>query len=70
MLLDSAQIQQKNIEQENKRRLRTNQEPRLPLYTEDEAKECMELFSPIEYRKNYTIADGIKVRFQDAGHIL
>lgn len=70
MFQDSAEIQKKNIEQENKRRLRTNQEPRVPLYTEDDAKKCMKLFSKVEYTKTNKITDSIEARFQDAGHIL
>lgn len=70
MFQDSAEIQKKNIEQENKRRLRINQEPRIPLYTEDDAKKCMKLFSVVEYTKTNKITDTIEVRFQDAGHIL
>lgn len=67
---DSAQIQEKNIEQENKRRMRIWQEPRLPLYTELDAKKCMPLFSMVEYKKTYKITENIEVRFQDAGHIM
>lgn len=70
MFQDSAEIQKKNIEQENKRRLRTNQYPRVPLYTEDDAKKCMKLFSIVDYKKTNKITDTIEARFQDAGHIL
>ncbi len=70
MLEDSANIQEKNIEQENKRRKKNHQEPRFPLYTEEEAAECMKLFSPIEYTKTNIFTDTIQARFNDAGHIL
>jgi metallo-beta-lactamase family protein len=70
MLEDSAQIQEKNIEQENKRRIRMHQAPRFPLYTQEDAKACMPLFSTIEYTKTYKMNDAIEVRFQDAGHIM
>lgn len=70
MFEDSAQIQEKNVEEENRRRLRTGQEPRLPLYTQDDAKKCMKLFSKVEYTKTYTITQEIEIRFQDAWHIL
>jgi metallo-beta-lactamase family protein len=66
MLEDSAQIQEKNIEQENKRRMRMSQKPRLPLYTQDDAKACMPLFSKVEYTKTYKMNENIEVRFQDA----
>ncbi|MEI6672803.1 MAG: hypothetical protein WCL02_05775 [bacterium] len=58
------------MEQENKRRKQNHQEPRVPMYTIDDAKKCMPLFSTVEYTKTYTITDTIQVRFQDAGHIM
>ncbi len=70
ILEDSAEIQDKNIQQENRRRMRTGQEPRKPLYTKDDAKACMKLFQAIEYRKIINITDTIEARFQDAWHIL
>jgi metallo-beta-lactamase family protein len=70
ILEDSAEIQEKNIEQENKRRKRDHLPARFPMYTLDDAKACMTLFSPVEYRKIYDITDTIQARFQDAGHIL
>jgi len=70
ILEDSAGIQEKNIEQENKRRKQQHLPPRFPMYTVDEAKACMKLFKHIEYRKMITITDTIQATFQDAGHIL
>ena len=67
---DSAEIQEKNTEQENKRRARIGQTPRLPLYNKDDAKKCMSLFSVVEYKKSYNINDKIEVRYQDAWHIM
>jgi len=70
MLEDSANIQEKNIEDENRRRERNNQEPRVPMYTVDDAKACMKLFSPIKYSETFRLNDNIEARFNDAGHIL
>ena len=70
MFEDSAQIQEKNIEDENRRRAKTGQEPRLPMYTLDDAQACMKLFSPIEYTKIFTLNENIQAKFNDAGHIL
>lgn len=70
ILEDSATIQEKNLIEENKRRKKNHEEPRLPMYTVDDAKACIKLFSPVEYRKIITITDKIEARFQDAGHIL
>jgi metallo-beta-lactamase family protein len=41
-----------------------------PLYTEDEAKAVLPLFSPLEYGKDLEVAPGIHATFLDAGHIL
>ena len=70
ILEDSAMIQERNIEEENKRRKQNHQEPRVPMYSVDDAKACMKLFQAIEYRKIINITDTIQARFQDAGHIL
>jgi len=70
ILEDSAMIQKRNIEEENKRRKQNHQEPRVPMYTVEDAKSCMKLFQAIEYKKMISITDTIEARFQDAGHIL
>ena len=70
LLEDSAEIQEKNIEDENRRRARNHQELRVPMYTLDDAKACKKFFSPIEYTKTFTLNENIEARFHDAGHIL
>jgi metallo-beta-lactamase family protein len=70
ILEDSAMIQERNIEEENKRRKQNHQEPRVPMYSVDDAKACMKLFQAVEYRKMIKLTDTIEARFQDAGHIL
>jgi len=66
LLEDSAEIQKKNIEDENRRREREHKPPRQPLYTLDEAQECMPLFQTVKYAELIKINDNISVRFQDA----
>lgn len=70
MLEDSANIQEKNIEEENKRRQQQHLPPRLPMYTVQEAIDCMKLFSPVEYTKTIILNEQMQARFQDAGHIM
>jgi metallo-beta-lactamase family protein len=41
-----------------------------PLYTEDDAKAVLPLFTPLEYGKELEVASGIHATFLDAGHIL
>ena len=70
MLEDSAQIQDKNTKEENKRRQKQHLPPRFPMYTVQEAADCMKLFTPVEYTKTNNITEQIQARFQDAGHIM
>ncbi|MDQ2964623.1 MAG: MBL fold metallo-hydrolase [Chloroflexota bacterium] len=41
-----------------------------PLYTEDDAKAVLPLFSPFDYDQELEVAPGIHATFLDAGHIL
>lgn len=70
MLEDSAQIQDKNIKEENKRRKKQHLPARHPMYTVEEAAACIKLFTPIEYTKTIILNKNIEARFQDAGHIM
>lgn len=69
MLMDSAYIQEKEIEFVNKRRERKGLEPFNPLYTKKEAQSAIELFTGYSYHQQFKL-DGAEVAFQDAGHIL
>ena len=66
MLADSAFIQEKEAEWHNKKSNHKIQ----PLYTVDDANLAMNQMIGLGYGKWYPIADGVKVIFQDAGHIL
>ena len=70
LLEDSANIQKKNTEDENRRRSREHLPLRKPLFTDLEAAACMPLFQVVEYGVIIKINDAISVRYQDAGHIL
>ncbi|MBI2472923.1 MAG: MBL fold metallo-hydrolase [Planctomycetes bacterium] len=70
MLLDSAHIHERDAEWENKRRLRAGKPPIKPLYTIQEAADSLAYFQGIVYNKIIDLGNGIRVRFQDAGHIL
>ncbi|OHB70974.1 MAG: MBL fold hydrolase [Planctomycetes bacterium RBG_16_41_13] len=70
MLMDSAYIQERDAEWDNKKRVRAGKPLLTPLYTADEAAISLDYFQGIEYGTIEEIGDGIKVRFQNAGHIL
>ena len=70
MLADSARIQEGDIEWLNKHRKKDGLEPAEPLYTEQEAELCLRQFVSVNYDRPLQVADGVTVRFIDAGHIL
>lgn len=70
MLPDSGHIQEMEIEWRNKKRKREGKEPLPPLYTAEEATKSLELFRRVKYDEIIDIAENIKVRFNDAGHML
>ncbi|MEM9018596.1 MAG: MBL fold metallo-hydrolase [Verrucomicrobiota bacterium] len=70
MLTDSARIQTQDTKWLNKRRKKKGLPELEPIYTEQEAEECVRQFVNIGYDRCLPIADGVSLRFIDAGHIL
>lgn len=70
MLLDSAYIQEKDVAYINRRKERLGLKPLEPLYTSNDARNCMSQFIGIGYNRWYKINDSVYVRFKDSGHIL
>jgi len=70
MLPDSGHIQEYENEWTNRKRLRAGKPPVEPLYTYQDAVNCLELFRKVSYNEVIKINDEIRVRFRDAGHIL
>jgi metallo-beta-lactamase family protein len=70
LLMDSAEIQQADAKYVNKKRRKLSLPLFEPLYTIEDAKRCLELFSTVEYGKWFSIDDEIKILFTDAGHII
>lgn len=70
MLPDSGHIQEMEIEWKNKKRKREGKEALPPLYTAEQAMQSLELFQPVSYDTIIDIDENIKVRFNDAGHML
>lgn len=70
MLPDSGHIQEIENEWLNRKRLRAGKPLVPPIYTHDDAVECMSLFRSVEYDTEIYPAAGITVRFRDAGHVL
>lgn len=70
MLKDAGFIHEKNVEWENKKRERKGLPLVSPLYTVEDGKNCMKYFKGMEYGKTFHVAEGIRVKLHDAGHIL
>jgi len=70
MLKDAASLQERDVEWENKRRRRSGKEEIQPIYTLDDVETTLSLCEGLDYGERQQIADGVEVRFNDAGHIL
>lgn len=70
MLPDSGHIQEMEAEWINRKRERAGKHAIEPLYTYQDALDCIKLFSGINYGEAVKINDEVKIRFNDAGHIL
>ena len=70
MLPDSGHIQEQESEWKNRKRIRKGEKPREPIYTAEEATQCLEIFEPVKYDEIIEITPEIHVRFNDAGHML
>ena len=70
MLRDSAHIQMFEAEWRNRKAKRNGQTEFVPAYTMEDALGVIQQFVECNYNQEIQIAEGIKVRFVDAGHLL
>lgn len=71
MLLDSAGIQERDAEFDNKKAVKRGAKPEAePLYTDENVREAMKLFASYNYDHWFSIHPNVEVLFSDAGHIL
>ena len=70
MLPDSGHIQEMENVWQNKKRARTGKPELPPLYTAQDAIDCLEIFKPVFYDEIIELDENISVRFNDAGHML
>jgi len=73
ILLDSAHIQEEDAAFKKKRHEREGRRgpyPEIPLYTIEDANDCLPLFSPLGYEEPVKLGSDIEAVFYDAGHVL
>ena len=70
LLKDSAYLNYKNTQWENKRRTRRGKKPLEPLYDREDAEKALKLFSTLEYGQTKEILPGVTIKLSDAGHIV
>lgn len=70
MLADSAFIQERDTYTFNKRRAKKGLPLVTPLYSQEDAKNCMGLFIGVPANMKFRIDENIKVKFTNTGHML
>jgi metallo-beta-lactamase family protein len=70
MLADSGFIQEHDTSWFNKKRARKGLPPVEPIYTQKDAKRCMELFIGVSLNRKFYIDNNIRVKFSNTGHML
>lgn len=70
MLPDSAHIQHYEVEHLNRRRAERHRAPVDPIYDQAHVQTCLGLFARQEYGAWFTVLEGVRARFWNAGHLL
>ncbi|HUS18535.1 MAG TPA: MBL fold metallo-hydrolase [Terriglobales bacterium] len=69
VLPDSGHLQEEEAEFHNKHKS-SKHEPALPLYTQEEAEQCLKHFEPVEFHVDQQLSPKFKFQFTRAAHIL
>jgi len=69
LLPDSGHLQEEDAEFYNKHK-KSKHEPALPLYTSEEAQNCLQYFRPLQFEVTKQLSPEISFRFVRAAHIL
>jgi len=70
VLPDSGHIQEMEVERKNRKLARSGGTLLEPIYTAEDARNCMEYFKSCNYEEQFEVAPGVSVKYYDAGHIL
>ena len=69
LLPDSGHLQEEDAEFANQKKF-SKHDPALPLYTEEEARQCLTLFHPVPFSQTKQLTKELSFRFVRAAHIL
>jgi metallo-beta-lactamase family protein len=70
LLPDSGSIQESEVERKNRKLKRAGKLLLEPIYTEEDAVNCLSQFKSLNMDEIIGLAPGVEVRLRDAGHIL
>jgi metallo-beta-lactamase family protein len=70
MLMDSARIQERDLERINKRRRNRDEEELELLYEEHDVNKALALFEIIKLNQPFYLEEGVRIEYFNAGHIL
>ena len=70
VLPDSGYIQENEVERKNRKLVRTGAKLLEPIYTADDARDCLQYIEGKKYGEMLQVSEDVKICFQDAGHIL
>ncbi len=70
MLPDSGHIQEFDVKWYNKKMDKKGLPHVSPLYTVEDAEQCLKLFISVAYNRRFYISDEINVKFSNSGHML
>lgn len=70
LLRDSAYLNYKNTQWQNKRRQRKGKKPLEPLYEREDAEKALGQFESLDYGQKTEVVPGVSIKLSDAGHIV
>jgi metallo-beta-lactamase family protein len=70
ILLDAAKVQSQDVDRHNRKRLRRGDPAETPLFSSDDVARIISCFKPLAYKQVVEVAQGVAVKFGDAGHML
>ncbi len=70
MFPDAGHIQESEVERKNRKLSRAGNKTLEPIYTVEDAVNCLPQLRPLNYDEVIKLAPGVEIRLRDAGHIL